>query len=102
MTSPRPLSQRPRPFTPDTLAERWACSAETVRQMVKRGELPGFRVGRLFRIPVNAVEEYEECQTSASDGSGADFASTGPTPAPENDGATALRHAPARKRKPKP
>lgn len=25
-----------RPWTPDMLAERWGCSAETVRQMVRR------------------------------------------------------------------
>ncbi len=32
------------PFTPETLAERWGCSGETVRQMVRSGQLPGFRV----------------------------------------------------------
>lgn len=26
-----------RPFTADSLAERWGCSGETVRQMVKSG-----------------------------------------------------------------
>lgn len=36
----------PRPLTPDALAERWGCSAETIRQMVKRGEIEAFRVGR--------------------------------------------------------
>lgn len=39
-----------RPFTCDTLADRWGCSAETIRQMVVSGRLPGFRVGRM--IPV--------------------------------------------------
>lgn len=34
-----------RPFTPEALAERWDCSAETIRQMIHRGELAGFRVG---------------------------------------------------------
>jgi len=37
-----------RPFTPETLADRWDCSAETVRQLVKAGRLRGFRVGRMF------------------------------------------------------
>ena len=48
-----------RPYTPDTLAARWECSAETIRQMVHRGELPAFRVGRMLRIPASAVEERE-------------------------------------------
>jgi len=52
----------PRPFTPDGLADRWDCSAETIRQMVKRGELQGFRVGHMIRIPYRAVEKME-CQT---------------------------------------
>lgn len=49
-----------RPFTPDTLAERWQCSAETVRQMLRDGRLRGFRVGRMFRLPADAVDDYEE------------------------------------------
>ncbi len=53
-----------RPFTPDMLADRWQCSAETVRTLVKRGTLQGFRVGRMIRIPAQAVEDYE-CQASA-------------------------------------
>lgn len=49
----------PRVFTPDTLADRWGCSAETIRQMCKRGELPHFMVGRMFRIPASAVAAHE-------------------------------------------
>src|SRR5438045_23353 len=48
-----------RPFTPETLADRWSCSAEKVRQMIHRGELAGFRLGKLFRIPAVEVERYE-------------------------------------------
>lgn len=59
-----------RPYTPDSLAERWGVSAETVRQLVKRGELPGFRVGRMIRIPVQAVEEFERSGIVKADGSG--------------------------------
>ena len=89
-----------RPFTPDTLAARWFCSAETIRQMVKRGELHGFRVGRMIRIPWNSVEEYE-CQTSTSDGSEVDCAPTGQGQM-ANDSVISLRHAPERKLKQKP
>lgn len=48
-----------RPLNPEMLAERWSCSAETVRQMFHRGDLRGFRVGRMIRIPWDAVEEVE-------------------------------------------
>lgn len=89
----------PRPFTPEILAARWQCSAETVRQMVKRGELRGFRVGRMIRIPADAVEEME-CHRSASDASEADFVSTGPTPMVSGS-VISLRHAPERQQKPK-
>ena len=50
-----------RPFTPETLAIRWSCSAEKVRQMLNRGELAGFRLGKLIRIPAVEVERFE-CQ----------------------------------------
>ena len=40
----RRLAPEARPYTPDTLAARWECSAETIRQMVHRGELPAFQV----------------------------------------------------------
>lgn len=88
-----------RPLTPDMLAERWQCSAETVRQMVHRGELRGFRVGRMIRIPWDAVEEVE-CQRSASDAFEAGSASTGPARM-DDAGVISLRHAPERKQKPR-
>lgn len=67
-----------RPYTPDTLAERWGCSANTVRNMIKRGELRAFRSGRrLIRIPADVVEEIERCQTTGSDGSMAGTSSPG-------------------------
>ncbi|TDK53356.1 helix-turn-helix domain-containing protein [Antarcticimicrobium luteum] len=57
------------PYTPKTLAERWSCSSETVRQLCKSGRLESFRVGRQFRIPSHKVEEYEQCRNIASVGS---------------------------------
>lgn len=59
---------RAHPFTPESLADRWGCSSETVRQLLRSGRLRGFRVGRMFRIPAAAVEEYE-CGNTESDGS---------------------------------
>ncbi|WP_349252166.1 excisionase family DNA-binding protein [Actibacterium sp. MT2.3-13A] len=53
-------------YTPKTLAERWSCSSETVRQLCKSGQLESFRVGRQFRIPAHKVEEYEQRRNTAS------------------------------------
>jgi excisionase family DNA binding protein len=51
-------------YTPEMLAERWQCSANHVRNLLKRGELQYFRLGpRLIRIKLAAVEEYERRQS---------------------------------------
>lgn len=46
-------------YTAQSLAKRWSCSAQHIRDLVKSGKLPAFRVGRLVRIPRNIVEEFE-------------------------------------------
>ena len=58
---------RERPYTPASLAMRWQCSARTVTRMVDRGELPCFRIGKLLRISVEAVENYEQCGSSGTE-----------------------------------
>ena len=62
-----------RPFSPETLAERWNCSPEKVRQMVRAGELQGFRLGKLIRIPATEVERIEclNGDSSSTEDSGA-------------------------------
>ena len=90
-----------RPYTCDQLAVRWHCSAETVRQMIKRGELHAFKVGRMFRVPAVEVERHENCANTPSDGSMADLLSPGMKRTVEDD-VIVLRHAPERKRKQKP
>ena len=52
------------PYSPETLAERWACSAEKVRLMYRSGDIAGFRLGKLIRIPAAEVERVE-CQNTA-------------------------------------
>ena len=52
---------QPRPYSPETLADRWGCSSEKIRQMCRQGELAAFRLGKLIRIPANEVERVE-CQ----------------------------------------
>lgn len=47
-------------YTPDTLAERWGCSAKHVRNLILTGELRAFQVGpRLLRVTADAVAEFE-------------------------------------------
>lgn len=53
------LGIRARPFTPESLGARWECSAEKIRQMFHSGELAGFRLGKLIRIPAIEVERFE-------------------------------------------
>lgn len=55
-----------RPYSPELLAERWGCSAEKIRQMFHRGELAGFRLGKLIRIPATEVERFECAQLQAT------------------------------------
>lgn len=62
-----------KPYSPQTLAERWACSPEKIRQMCRSGDLASFTLGKLIRIPAVEVERIE-CQNTASsstEGSGA-------------------------------
>jgi excisionase family DNA binding protein len=48
--------------TPEQLAERWHCSANTIRNLITAGKLDAYRVGKkLLRIPVKSIEEYENC-----------------------------------------
>ena len=51
-----------KPYSPETLGERWDCSAEKVRLMCRDGEIASFRLGKLIRIPAAEVERYE-CQS---------------------------------------
>lgn len=47
-------------YTPDTLAERWQCSAALIRGMVQRGELAGTKYGgKLIQITAATVVAYE-------------------------------------------
>lgn len=59
MTARARFREADRPYSPETLAARWSCSSETVRQMCKRGDLSYFRLGKLIRIPANEVERVE-------------------------------------------
>lgn len=80
-----------RPHTPETLADLWHVSAETIRQLCHQGRLRHFRVGRMFRISTAAVEEFEACQNTESEGSMG--ASSSPGMITASDGVIVLTHS---------
>jgi len=54
---------KPRPYTPEQLAERWDCAPAHVRKLITTGQLRAFAIGnRMFRVPEDAVEEFEKGQ----------------------------------------
>lgn len=67
------------PFTPQSLAERWACHPRTVRNLIRKGELRPFRIGALVRISMDEVERYEKCAANGSQGTAAPTPSSGMT-----------------------
>lgn len=59
---PSEAADQPHPnvYTPETLAKRWRCSPNHVRNMILRGDLPAFRSGsRLLRIRTDDVIAHE-------------------------------------------
>jgi excisionase family DNA binding protein len=54
-----PEAAEPNAYTPETLAERWQCSANHVRRVIADGDLEAIRMGRLIRISRKAVAEFE-------------------------------------------
>lgn len=79
-----------RPFTPDQVAAVWGCSPNHVRNLIHRGELRAFRLGqRLFRIPADAIEEYERQQMT---GPAVTVQATTPLPVPVDE-VIVLKHS---------
>ena len=66
-----------RPYTPRTLADRWACTPQHVRDLIRAGELHAFRVGRMIRIRQMEVERFERGEACGSSYTEASGASTG-------------------------
>ena len=86
-----------RPLTPAQVAERWQCSERKVRYMIERGALPAFNLdGKLLRVHLKDVEEFEQC--GGSRGSTGNAASPGTMPMESGD-VIDLAHA-TRKRRP--
>lgn len=52
------MAERPY-LTIKELAYRWGCSYQHVRNMCVGGTIPAFRIGRIFRVKLSDVEQYE-------------------------------------------
>lgn len=47
-------------YTPQELADLWKCNISTVYDLLRRGKLVGFKLGRDWRITDEAVQTYEQ------------------------------------------
>ena len=77
-----PVNLPPPAFTPEQLAERWACKPDAIRRLIRKGKLRGFKVGQQVRIPRATIAEYERqgepCEQGSTEDTGAP---SGPNPA---------------------
>jgi excisionase family DNA binding protein len=45
-------------YTVDEAAAIFRVPPETVRRLIRRGDLPAIRLGRIYRIPKSAIDRY--------------------------------------------
>ncbi|TIQ33123.1 MAG: helix-turn-helix domain-containing protein [Mesorhizobium sp.] len=88
-------------MNPATLAERWGCSGQHIRNLIASGELPSFKLGgKLLRIRGEDVERFE-CQGRSNSGQSPDTAESSPPSGAKEPAADALSSAPTiKKRRP--
>jgi hypothetical protein len=53
-----------RPYKPSTLADEWGVSAALIYKLCRQNKLRHFKIGGLIRIPIDAAQDYLQCQTS--------------------------------------
>ncbi len=51
-------------FTQEELSEYWGVSYNTINVLLRRGELSGFKICGVWRIPLSAVKKYEDEHTA--------------------------------------
>lgn len=51
-------------MTAKALAERWQCNPSVIYNQVTKGKIPALHIGNGIRIPVAAVEEFEQANTT--------------------------------------
>jgi hypothetical protein len=80
-------------YTARTLARRWQCTPQHVYNLRQRGDLTGFKLGKLWRITAQEIEAFEgeRCPTTGSEGSTADGLSCGRKVGGDIDGALSQR-----------
>jgi putative molybdopterin biosynthesis protein len=66
-----------RALTPQEVADRLRVAKNTVYELIKRGELRGYRVGNQVRVDESALEEYRGTQTAAPFAAAAPFVLAG-------------------------
>ena len=52
-------------YSTKTLADRWLCTPHHIRNLVDRGELGYFTIGRNIRIPASEVEKWERVKRNS-------------------------------------
>lgn len=62
-------------MTVETLCQKLKVSENTAYQLLKTGQLKGFKVGRMWRIPQNSLDSYVSNQLSGKDVSKNEFVS---------------------------
>ena len=56
-------------LTTEEVAEKLKVSKYTVYEMIKRGKIQALRIGRVYRITENDLDEYlKSCLTAAKEG----------------------------------
>lgn len=53
------MTEKPKYLTVTEVSERLRVAPQTVRYMIQRDELAAVRVGKLWRIPIEAIEALE-------------------------------------------
>ncbi len=69
----------PNVYSPRSLALEWGCSERHIRNLIRDGQLRGWRAGgKLLRIDPQDVEDYK-CRNIVSDDCAEDMSASTPT-----------------------
>jgi excisionase family DNA binding protein len=49
---------RERVYTVDEVAAIFRVPSDTVRRLIRRGDLPAIRLGRVYRVPRSVIDDY--------------------------------------------
>lgn len=85
-------------YSVSSLADHWSCGPDTIRSLIKSGDLPAFKLGgKLLRIRADEVERFE-CRSIASN----DTVEPSPSSGTKRDDATDIRLERLIEHRPKP